>query len=111
MDPDRCRACGLCELGCDRGAKWDARRLLTEVASRGGDVRSGARVVRVLVERDRACGVVVQGGSAAIRADAVLLAAGGIGTAQILRASGLPTSDRLWIDVVLTLGGTSRGAR
>lgn len=46
-----------------------------------------------------------------INGDIVVLSAGGIGDAQILKASGLPAEDRLWADIVLTLGGVSRGAR
>ena len=40
-----------------------------------------------------------------INADVVVLSAGGIGTAQILRASDLPARENLWVDVVLTVGG------
>lgn len=110
-DPERCEGCGLCELGCAEGARWDSRRLLGEVRKRGGEIRLRARVSQVLVENGRACGVTLEGSSEKVGADAVVLAAGGIGTAQILRASGLPVADRLWIDVVLTLGGVSRRAR
>jgi hypothetical protein len=39
-----------------------------------------------------------------------VLSAGGIGTPQILKASGLPARDHLWTDIVLTLGGISEGA-
>jgi hypothetical protein len=39
------------------------------------------------------------------------LAAGGIGTAQILKTSNLPAKDNLWIDIVLTVGGVCKGAR
>jgi choline dehydrogenase-like flavoprotein len=41
----------------------------------------------------------------------VVLSAGGIGTAQILKATGLPACDRLWVDVVLTVGGVLKGSR
>jgi choline dehydrogenase-like flavoprotein len=41
----------------------------------------------------------------------VVLAAGGIGTAQILRASGIEPSDTLWADLVLTVGGVTKNAR
>ncbi len=111
VDPQRCLGCGLCELGCSQGARWDSRRFLGEVTRHKGEIRLGAKVTRVLLEGGRACGVVVEGSSREVRADAVVLAAGGVGTAQILRASGLPVSDRLWIDVVLTLGGVARRAR
>ena len=111
VDPVYCEGCGLCELGCARGARWDSRGFLADVRRSGGEIRLGARVTRVLLEGGRACGVAVEGSSKEVRADAVILAAGGVGTAQILRASGLPVADRLWIDVVLTLGGVSRRAR
>ena len=48
--------------------------------------------------------------SRTIKADIVVLAAGGIGTAQILKASKLPAKDNLWADIVLTLGGVLKGA-
>ncbi|QAA76030.1 MAG: hypothetical protein BIP78_0262 [Candidatus Bipolaricaulis sibiricus] len=109
VDPERCVACGLCEVGCAVGAKWDARRFLSEVRQQGGEVRTATRVERVVLDRDRAVGVVA--GGASVRADAVVLAAGAIGTAQILHRSGLPVADRLWVDVVVTLGGRLAGAR
>jgi len=105
VDPALCRACGLCELGCASGARWDARRLLSEARRLGAEVCLRAPVERVVVEGGRARGVLVAGSREPIRADAVLLAAGAIGTAEILRASGLPVADRLWVDIVLTLGG------
>ena len=44
-------------------------------------------------------------------ADVIILSAGGIGTAQILKNSGLKAEDNLWADIVLTLGGVLPGAR
>ncbi|MDP3622563.1 MAG: glucose-methanol-choline oxidoreductase, partial [Methanobacteriaceae archaeon] len=46
-----------------------------------------------------------------LKADLVVLSAGGIGTAQILKASGLPAKDNLWVDIVITLGGIFSGAK
>jgi choline dehydrogenase-like flavoprotein len=40
----------------------------------------------------------------------VVLSAGGVGTAQILKASDLPARDKLWVDIVLTVGGISKDA-
>lgn len=109
MNPSRCAACGLCELGCATGARWDSRLFLGEAIAAGAIVRTGVAVDRVLVEAGRARGVVA--GTERIMADAVVLAAGGIGTARILRASHLPVRDGLWADIVLTIGGRERGAR
>ena len=67
----------------------------------------------MLLDGNRACGVLVSHGSSTekINADVVVLSAGGIGTAQILRASNLPAKENLWVDVVLTVGGVSKGSR
>jgi choline dehydrogenase-like flavoprotein len=109
VDPEQCVACGLCEVGCLQGAKWDARRFLADVRHHGGEARTGTPVDRVVLERDRAVGVAA--GREVVRADAVVLAAGAIGTARILRRTGLSVADRLWVDVVVTVGGQLRSAR
>ena len=113
VDARRCIACGLCEVGCATGARWDARRFLADAVARGATVRTGAPARRVVVEGGQARGVLVGRGRSAERvgADVVVLAAGGIGTAQILRASGLPAHGTLWADIVLTIGGWVNGAR
>ena len=113
VDVDRCTGCGLCEVGCSTGARWDARRFLDEAERGGCTVRQGVEVKRVVVEGGRAKGVeaVVDGRTTVLAGDAVVLAAGGIGTAQVLKASGIGPSDTLWADLVLTIGGSSEGAR
>lgn len=112
VDMTRCVSCGLCELGCATGAKWDGRRFLDDMVARGGVLRTASPVTRVLVEGGRAVGVEVGEGRSAKRvtADAVVLAAGGIGTARVLKASGLEARDDLWVDVVLTVGGLKEGS-
>jgi choline dehydrogenase-like flavoprotein len=113
VDLEKCVSCGLCELGCATGARWDSRRFLGDLLRKGGTVRYGMPVRKVLVEKGAARGVLAgkEGAPEKIKADAVVLAAGGIGDAQILKASGLPAEDRLWADIVLTVGGRSPGAR
>jgi choline dehydrogenase-like flavoprotein len=80
---------------------------------KGIALQTNARVQRVVVEGGHAKGVMVTRGSSVERmdADVVVLSAGGIGTAQILRSSGLPVHDNVWVDVVLTVGGVCKDAR
>jgi len=111
VDAARCRSCGLCEIGCATGARWDSRRFLADARKRGASVRLGAPVRRVVVEGGRARGVELGVAREVVRADAIVLAAGGVGTARILRASGVRVADRLWEDIVLTVGGRRAGAR
>lgn len=69
-------------------------------------------VERVIIEDNKVKGVLIKSGNnlKEIRSDIVVLSAGGIGTAQILKASGLPARDNLWVDIVLTLGGVLKEA-
>jgi choline dehydrogenase-like flavoprotein len=110
VDVARCASCGLCELGCARGARWDSRRFLEEAVAGGAMLRTGTAVTRVLLDKGKAVGVTAGTKGERIKGDLVVLAAGAIGDAQILRASGLPAQDHLWADIVLTLGGVSKGA-
>jgi choline dehydrogenase-like flavoprotein len=90
--PQSCRAgCWRCVYGCPTGAKWTARDLVDEARRHGLAVMSGARVERVLLQGGRACGVEasVDGAAQRFLAPVVVLAAGGIGSPRLLRASGL----------------------
>jgi choline dehydrogenase-like flavoprotein len=109
----KCVGCGYCELGCVTGAKWDSRRLYKEQLGKDISILTNTTVQKVLLDDNRAIGVQISHGTGTekINADVVVLAAGGIGTAQILKASGLPAKDSLWVDVVLTLGGVAKGSR
>lgn len=104
----KCISCGLCEAGCATGARWDSRAFLDDSIRAGAALHTSSPVERVIIEDGQAKGVIVK--SRTIKADIVVLAAGGIGTAQILKASGLPAKDNLWADIVLTLGGVLKGA-
>jgi choline dehydrogenase-like flavoprotein len=109
----KCTGCGYCELGCAKGAKWDSRRLYTDLLGKGVCLETEHKVKKVIIEGDRAKGVLVSHGFSTerINADVVVLSAGGVGTAQILKASGLPARDNLWVDIVLTVGGVAKDAR
>ncbi|MBM4240894.1 MAG: FAD-binding protein [Euryarchaeota archaeon] len=108
----KCISCGLCELGCVNEARWDSCRFLDEAIIRGATLKTSSPVEKVIIENGKVTGVVVRSGRTknTFKGDMVVLAAGGIGTAQILKASGLPAKDNLWVDIVLTLGGISKGA-
>ena len=112
IDSLKCVSCGLCEVGCKTGARWDSRRFLDEALNNGAVLQTKSPVKKVIIENERVKGVMVGTGTSSriVEADTVVLAAGGIGTPQILKASGLYAEDKLWVDIVLTLGGISKGA-
>ena len=113
VDLQKCSSCGLCEMGCSTGARWDSNQFLDEAIKLGAKLHTSSHVEKVIVNNNRVNEVLIRSGRSnkIIKADVVVLAAGGVGTAQILKASGISAENKLWADIVLTLGGVSKGAK
>ena len=111
-DSARCKNCGHCVLGCPFDAKWDARKLVEEASGRGARVVEGAKVRRVRIKDGKALGVEVRirGVVRFIPADLIVLAAGGLGTPLILEESGIACEQKLFVDPVLCVATTWKGA-
>jgi choline dehydrogenase-like flavoprotein len=111
--PAACRTgCWRCVYGCPFGAKWSAREPVDDACKRGARLVTDAHVTRVLVEDGRAVGVEARVGGRAerFRAGVVVLAAGGIGSPRILRASGLLAGPvPFFSDPVVAVMGTVDG--
>ncbi|MBU4535523.1 MAG: GMC family oxidoreductase N-terminal domain-containing protein [Euryarchaeota archaeon] len=113
VNAKKCISCGLCELGCVEGARWDSRNFIDDSCASGATIKINSPVKKVIIEQGIAKGVETSSimGANTYKSDLVVLAAGGIGTAQILENSGTLTSPHLWTDVVLTIGGVFKGAK
>ena len=87
----RVTCCGTCPMGCALDAKraMHVSELPRAVAA-GARIHSGVRVLRVLREAGRAAGVECSG--FAVRARAVVLAAGALGTPELLLGQGIANS-------------------
>lgn len=109
-DPSRCVACGRCVLGCRFGAKWTADALIRCVD--GIELVEHAAVDRIIIEDGMAVGAAVGYGpfETIHRTDLVVLASGGLGTPQVLDASGIPASPTLFVDPVLCIAAPWEGA-
>jgi choline dehydrogenase-like flavoprotein len=89
---DKCRTgCWKCAYGCPYDAKWTARNFVDEAVKNGATLVNGARVKSVLTDGSSATGVELKkrGRTYRVEAPTVVLAAGGIGSAAILRQSGV----------------------
>ncbi len=108
LRPSRCRLCGHCSIGCPHGAKWDTREMLD-----GIHVVKHCRVERLEMDDHRVRRVVARQGLRTVtyEADVVVLAAGGLGTPQILSHSGIDCPPHLFVDPVLCLAAPLPGAR
>ncbi len=108
--PQICRAgCWRCVYGCPFGAKWSARDFIEQACQNGATLASGARALRVLIDRDTACGVeFMQGGQRRhAMAPLVILAGGGIGSPRLLHNSGLhPRASSYFTDPVVAVMGS-----
>jgi choline dehydrogenase-like flavoprotein len=115
LRPERTRhfnCSARCVLGCRCGAKWSAAEYIDDAAAAGAEVWTRARVDRVLIDSGHVRGVqgVRRGSAFEIEADTVVVAAGGIGSAVLLRNSGLDAAGRgLAMDTTTMVYGCARG--
>ena len=98
LRPKQCRMCGHCSIGCPTGAKWDTRELLEGIR-----VITGCKVTRIdMTDREARMVHATKGWQhLEFEADIIIVAAGGYGTPDILRASGISCQPRLFVDPVL----------
>lgn len=95
--------------GDPNGVKWSARMFVDEAVAGGATLINRARVTRVLVEGDNAVGVEYRhhGRTRRALASTVVVAAGGIGSPVILRASGIEEAGfDFFFDPLVTVAGT-----
>jgi len=78
-------------LGCRCGAKWSAAEYVDDAIVKGAELWTGALVERVIFSGRRVAGVEgkVNGQPFLVEAETVIVSAGGIGSAILLRRSGL----------------------
>ncbi len=89
INPEKCKVgCDSCMLACPRGAKWTTREWVDEALAHGADIVASARVESILIQNNKAIGVKIRGGRV-FYGDHIIVAAGGVGTPQILLKSGL----------------------
>ncbi|MCM5681410.1 GMC family oxidoreductase N-terminal domain-containing protein [Schlegelella sp. S2-27] len=96
------------------GVKWSARMFVDEAVAHGAVLLSRARVTRVLSESGVATAVefVQDGQTRRASAERIVLAAGGIGSPLILRASGLREAGHdFFFDPLITVCGTMKDVR
>lgn len=112
---DKCRPdCDKCTMGCPYGAKWNARAYVSEACARGATLLTNARVTRLSSSDGRIDAVEFtrRGSKSVISAPLIVLAAGGIGTPLILRASGVMNAGRdFFFDPIVVVHGTVEDLR
>ena len=115
LRPNKCRMCGHCSMGCPTRAKWDTRELLE-----GINVVTNCKVTRIDIGDGKAKHVhavrtnsqfSILNSQLTFDADIIIVAAGGYGTPDILRASGIECEPHLFVDPVLCVAAPMEKAR
>lgn len=113
IDQDKCQAdCGKCSYGCPQGAKWTAREFVEQAVGKGMTLVNGAKVTRVLFEGNTAVGVRYRKNFAnhEVFAKKIVIAAGGVGSPEILRRSGFDRAGYdFFFDPLIMVFGTVKG--
>jgi choline dehydrogenase-like flavoprotein len=102
--------CGArCLLGCRCGAKWTAAEFVDDAVARGATLWTRARAREVLVEGGAVRGLRVTHGMrrVEVRAPVVILAAGGLGTPELLRTAGIEAGNGIAMDTTVMVYGSS----
>jgi choline dehydrogenase-like flavoprotein len=98
IDPDKCKPnCPMCPYGCPTGAKWTGMVFAEEAERNGANMLPKVTVRDVIIEDGVAGGVRARGSNGQeyeINSKVVVCAAGGIGTARILKRSGFDDAGR-----------------
>ncbi len=110
---DKCRPrCDKCTMGCPFGAKWNARMYIDEACDNGAELLTGAKVSKLIIDNNRVEEIVFRymGRKHKLSGSKVVLAAGGIGSPVILRASGIMNAgyDYFVDPIMLVMGITGQ---
>ena len=111
VDFSKCRSCGFCTIKCPSDSKWTAVRYLDEARKKGVRLENVA-VDEILSSNGRVSGVRGKIGSQKIEVftDIVVLAAGAIETAIILKNSGIDRAgEKLFCDPYYVIHDSSNG--
>ncbi len=113
IDPAKCksRCGGTCMLGCPHDAKWTARKYLEDMTAAGGQLMTRADVQQITIQDGVATGLTAHTpqGRVEVEAEAVIVAAGGLGTPMILQRSGIHEAGiGMFVDPLVFVSGVSK---
>jgi choline dehydrogenase-like flavoprotein len=100
-----------CLLGCRCGAKWNAGAFVDDAVAAGAELRSRARVTRIITADGVAVGVAGRDTSGAFeaRAPRIIVAAGGLASPMLLRTAGIDAGQGVAMDTTVMIYGRGDG--
>lgn len=104
---DDCIQCGKCAFGCPADAKWSGKDFVDEAVEAGATLICEADVFELISEDGKIKGVkyIKDDREEEIYGDTVVLSAGAISSALILRSAGIDAGRELFFDPFVSVGG------
>ena len=103
-----CIQCGKCAFGCPADAKWSGKDFVEEAVEAGATLICDGEVTEIVSENNIVSGVkyIKDDNEHFIEAEKVVLSAGAIGSALILRNSGFDgVGEEIFFDPFVSVGG------
>ncbi|WP_296876303.1 GMC family oxidoreductase N-terminal domain-containing protein [uncultured Methanobrevibacter sp.] len=104
---DDCIQCGKCAFGCPADAKWSGKDFVDEAVEAGATLICEADVFELISEDGKIKGVkyIKDNREEEIYGETVVLSAGAISSALILRSAGINAGRELFFDPFVSVGG------
>jgi choline dehydrogenase-like flavoprotein len=102
-----CIQCGKCAFGCPADAKWSGKDFVDEAVEAGATLICEAEVMDLIIDDGAIKGVryIKNGSEEEMLGDYVVLSAGAISSALILRRSGIDAGREIFFDPFVSVGG------
>lgn len=104
---EKCVQCGKCAFGCPVDAKWTGKYFIDIAIENGAKFIDEAEITDLIIEDNKIKGVTfIKGGNEeTLYSDIVVLSAGAIGSALILRKIGIDAGREIFFDPFVSVGG------
>ena len=102
-----CIQCGKCAFGCPADAKWSGKDFVDDAVEAGATLITEAEVTELIIEDNSIKGIkyLKDGNEENLFGDYVVLSAGAISSALILRRAGIDAGREIFFDPFVSVGG------
>ena len=102
-----CVQCGKCAFGCPADAKWSGKDFVDEAVESGATLICEAEVTEIIINNNKVEGVkyLKNNEEKILTGDTVILSAGAISSALILRKANIEAGKELFFDPFVSVGG------
>ena len=104
---EKCVQCGNCAFGCPVDAKWTGKHFVDIAIGNGAKFIDEAEISELIIEDNHIKRVkfIKNGKEETLTSDTVVLSAGAIGSALILRKIGIDAGREIFFDPFVSVGG------